>query len=358
MWEDSGYAYAKASWIIGKSWLGNRISSLSSLHTLSELDRLVFPDNYHELPGRELLPSLEKRIIRRAVRQILSVVNSYTSPPKLLVRMLKGFEYSDLKECLAHIAGGKSDIPVICDIGRFKTVRFNAYPDAGAMIKKTEFESLLSDDLKSIKPGMDLTAIDAKLDHRFYQGLIESLSQLDEDDRETASRIIADEISIRNCFWALRLQTYYQKSEAETGKYLMDLKMPSFFRQNKTSLSHEARQSLDFPLDFRANWSGWRWEKFLNNEEPSVHWTADPRHFQNAASQYLYHLSYHGFHSSPMSVSAIFCFIKLKQFEEDLLTSVAEGLALGINSADVFKLLALPAKFPAGSFAVNTAEGN
>jgi len=71
----------------------------------------------------------------------------------------------------------------------------------------------------------------------------------------------------------------------------------------------------------------------------SVNWTANPRYFQNAASQYLYHLAMKSFHRSPMSVSATFCFIKIKQFEEDILTSVAEGLALGMDSTSVFKLL-------------------
>jgi vacuolar-type H+-ATPase subunit C/Vma6 len=344
MWEDSGYAYAKASWLVGKSWPGRRVSALTSLRTLTELDRLIFPDNYRELPGRELLPSLEKRIIARAARQILSVVNSYSNPPKLLIRMLKGYEYGDLKECLAHIAGGRNDLPAISDIGRFKSIRFDAFPDVGAMIKRTEFESLLSGYVNTIKPGMDLTEIDAKLDFRFYQSLIESLSQLDSEDRETAVRIIADEISLRSCFWALRLRTYYNKSGAEIKKYLYDFKLPGFLKQIKSSLSHEAKLSLDFSLDSRENWRGWKWEKFLNQDEASVHWAADPRYFQNAASRYIYHLSYHGFHSSPMSVSAIFCFIKLKQFDEDLLTSVAEGLALGIESGAVFKLLALPAE--------------
>ena len=95
---DSGYAYAKAARIIGKSFLGKRISLLANIHTLHDLERLVFPDNYRELPGKELLVDIEKRITDRAVKQIYSVVNSYEEPPKLLVRMLKSFEYTDLKE--------------------------------------------------------------------------------------------------------------------------------------------------------------------------------------------------------------------------------------------------------------------
>jgi len=40
-----------------------------------------------------------------------------------------------------------------------------------------------------------------------------------------------------------------------------------------------------------------------------------------------------------MSVSAIYCFIKLKHFEQDILISVAEGLSIGMDSSSVFKLL-------------------
>ncbi|MCL2184244.1 MAG: V-type ATPase subunit [Treponema sp.] len=353
MSSDSGYAYAKASWIIGKSFLGKRLPLLSGLHTLYELDRLVFPEHRKELPGRELLVDMERRIIERAVRQILSIVNAFTEPPKLLVRMIKGFEYSDLKECLAHIING-TEKPVISDIGRFKTVRFENYPDVVSMIKKTEFEFLLSDDLKNIKQGMnasnsvwssvDLTAIETKLDFRFYQGLIESLNQLSDDDREVASRLIFDEISLRNCVWALRLRTYYQKSEIETAKHLMDFKLHKNFYQKRASVATDALISLDLPLDVRLPWQGWKWERFLNSEEAAsqqtaVHWMVDPRFFQNAATQYLHHLAFHNFHTLPMSVSAIYCFIKLKQFEEDILTSVAEGLALGMDSSAVFKLL-------------------
>jgi hypothetical protein len=45
----------------------------------------------------------------------------------------------------------------------------------------------------------------------------------------------------------------------------------------------------------------------------------------------------------PFSVNAEFCYIKLKQFEEDLLTSVAEGLGLGMGGNDVFNLLEVSA---------------
>jgi hypothetical protein len=47
------------------------------------------------------------------------------------------------------------------------------------------------------------------------------------------------------------------------------------------------------------------------------------------------------FRRRPISIDTPACFIKLKQYEEDLLTSVAEGLGLGIPGRDVFSLLEL-----------------
>jgi vacuolar-type H+-ATPase subunit C/Vma6 len=92
-------------------------------------------------------------------------------------------------------------------------------------------------------------------------------------------------------------------------------------------------------MDSRNYWDKWRWRKLLNPEVAAIYWKVNPRHFQNAASWYLYKLALKAFYSSPLSTSAIFCYIKLKQFEEDLLTSVAEGLALGLDCNRVFEML-------------------
>jgi len=296
MRSESGYAYAKASWIVGKSFLGKRISSLNSIHTLNELDRLIFTDAHRELPGRELLIDLEKRITQRTVRQVLSVVKSYSQPPKLLVRMLKCFEYTDLKRRFTWLSLGKNE---------------------------------------ENQEG---------LNYDYYQDLIESLYQLDSEDRIVAARLLADEISLQNCILALRLRKFYHKSETEAAKNLMNFKMHGNLYQKKISLCSDARTSLHFSLDVRQDWKGWRWEKFLNHDDSPAQWTIDPRYFQNAAYQHLYHLSLHNFHNAPMTVSALYCFIKLKLFEEDFLISIAEGLSLGMDCSSIIKLLPIEKK--------------
>jgi vacuolar-type H+-ATPase subunit C/Vma6 len=356
---ERAYAYAKACGIIGKSFVGKRVSALAKLNALNEFGRLVFPDASYELPGKELLIDLERRLLQRTTKHILSIIKSYANPPELLVRQLRSCEYADLKTCLYHITADKPIPANVCDLGRFGTVRFNEYPDLKAMLKGTEFAFILSKDFKAA--DFDITALEAELDLQYYTLLLKSLQSLPAEDRVFAHRILAEEISLRNCVWALRLRTYFDKTFQETEKYLMNLEIPecppaeipgdinhrfSFPKgteSGKISLAQEAYESLYFPLDNRNSWKGWNWESLLNPEAPGESWSADPRFFQNAASRYIYRLSLRCFRRAPFSINAEFCFIKLKQFEEDLLTSVAEGLGLGMGGTDVFNMIEVPA---------------
>jgi vacuolar-type H+-ATPase subunit C/Vma6 len=356
---ERAFTYAKACGIIGKSFVGKRISALGRLNGLAEFGRLIFPEVSHELPGRELLVDLERRLLQRTIRHILAVINSYSNPPELLIRQLRSCEYADLKTCLHHITADKPVPRSLCVIGDFGTVRFNAYPDLNAMIGGTEFDFILSKDLKAA--DFDLTSLEAELDLQYYTLLMKSLQYLPVGDRILAHRILAEEISLRNCVWALRLRTYFEKTAQETEKYLMNLEIPQcppveipgdirsrFSAQTgadsgKISLAQEAFDSLSFPLDNRSAWKGWRWESLLNHGEHEESWAANPRFFQNAASRYIYRLSMRCFRTMPSSVNAEFCYIKLKQFEEDLLTSIAEGLGLGMGGNDIFTLLEVSA---------------
>ena len=353
---ERSYAYTRACGIIGKSFVGKRISPLAGLRSLNELDRLIFPEPHQELPGRELLTDLEGRIARRATRQILKVLGAIAQPPEFLVRLLRSYEYEAVKTCLHYLAAGAKTLPAIGDIGRFRTVNFAAFPNLAAMLAGTKYEFILThEDIKAVLSGSgDPAAIETELDRRYYAGLEDSLRHLSTEDRSFAERILAEEISLRNCVWAFRLRSYFNKTAAQTGRYLMDItmhvghdEMPGAIRQHrqidfrtrKISLSTEARESLALPLDDRSPWHGWRWERLLNPVKPGEPWQADPRYFQNAASEYLYHRALHCFHAGAFTVSTFFCYVKLKQFEEDLLTSVAEGLGLGMSGGEVFELL-------------------
>jgi vacuolar-type H+-ATPase subunit C/Vma6 len=337
---ERAFAYAKACGIIGKSFVGKRIRSLEKVSKLSELDRMVFPADPRSLPEKELLRDLEKRIISRAVNSIISVVESFSNPPEFFVMLIRSYEYADLFGAIVSYRENEKAAPVHTGLGSFQTVHFEAWPDIKKMIEGTSFEFLLGKD-DILDPRQSSISLQSALDRHYYNALWNSLFSLPAGDRRAAEKILSDEISLKNTCWALRLRTYYRMQTDEAKLHLVDmpaLREKSFGRIHR-SLADEAFQCLEFPLDNYSAWASWRWKEFLNPPSENRHWQADPRYFQNASSRYLSHLARHYFHLNPSSLDSIFCFIKLKQFEEDILTSGAEGLGIGMSVRDIISIL-------------------
>jgi vacuolar-type H+-ATPase subunit C/Vma6 len=335
---ERAYAYAKACGIIGKSYLGRRIAALNSVSRISELDRLVFGAEARELPERELLSDLERRFSRRSVSAITAILNSYRNPPELLTLLLRVYEYADLKTALTLVAEGEINAkPAFTPLGRFGTVHFEAWPDVKAMLAGTDFEFLFKRYFgkSSNSPTEKLSdeiSLETALDRLYYSKLWASLKKLKKTDRQAAEKITAEEISLRNCAWTLRLRTYYGMKDYEVKQHLVDI-------EENPRLCQDALKALEFSLDNHNDWEKWKRFRFLNPDSYSDSWQANPRYFQNAASEYLYRLALHNLRLKPSSIDTVFCFIKLKQFEEDLLTSNAEGLSMGMTGNDVLTML-------------------
>jgi vacuolar-type H+-ATPase subunit C/Vma6 len=341
---ERAYVYAKTCGIIGKSFVGRRIGALGPAARLSELDRLVFASGARELPERELLPDIEKRIIRRSVDAAVSIVGCFARPPELFILLVQSYECADLKTALASLKSGEIPAakPSFTNIGRFGTVNFGAWPDLKAMLKGTDYVFALKDAASGQGPENSAaeagdsviaseTALETAIDQHYYRKLWKALFALKKNDRRAAEKIIREEISLRNAAWALRLRAYYGMDGGEVRKYLIAI-------PGHEELAKAALDALKLPLDSRREWEKWAFADYLNGEGAGV-WRADPRFFQNAAAGRLYRLALHHFRRNPLSLDTVFCFIKLKQFEEDLLTSAAEGLGLGMSSRDVFDLL-------------------
>jgi vacuolar-type H+-ATPase subunit C/Vma6 len=285
---------------------------------------------------------LERRIIGRAVKQMSALVLSFRNPPELLLRLVRVYEYGDIKSALSAIAGREVKAPEFIGLGALGTVNFKAYPDLAAMVKDTEFAFLLNEDIHADRDGI---LLQTKLDRRYYTLLWNSLFLLPEKDRTAIKKILAEEISLRNASWALRLRVYYGMAPEEIKKILVPVSIEKKYIPSDDSsaadgtLAEDAAASLSMALDSRSDWEKWNRVEFLNPEKSGEPWNVDPRYFQNAASQHLYRLARQLFRRNPFSIDTVSCFIKLKQFEEDLLTSVAEGLGLGLSAKDVFAML-------------------
>ncbi|MDR2448053.1 MAG: V-type ATPase subunit [Treponema sp.] len=332
---ERAYIYAKTCGIIGNSFVGKRVLSLMNVNRLAELDRLVFPEGSRELPERELLPDLEKRIIARSIAQIETIIGCFRNPPELLVIMLQSYEYENLKNALAALANNEAKPSRITDIGKFRTVNFEAYPDIEGMLKNTEFAFLLNDLKESAETLQDTIALQTKLDKHYYTRLYTALERLSRVDRFGIEKIIDNEIQLRNASWTLRLRTYYNMPVERIKTMLITI-------DGKKDLTSDAIASSAFSLDAPGDWAHWKWAEFVNSEittPSSSYWTVDPRYFQNKASRHLYKCAYQSFHAKPFSLLPAFCFIRLKQSEEDLLTSIAEGFGFGLSCRETLGIL-------------------
>jgi vacuolar-type H+-ATPase subunit C/Vma6 len=337
---ERAYSYAKACGITGKSFISRRIASLNEVSRFSELDRLVFGLQAKELPERELFSDLERRLSQRSVLAITSVLKGFREPPELFTLLLQVYEYSALKTALSLIAQGETSVkPVFPLLEKFATVNFDAWPNAKAMLAGTDILKCLEDYFK--KDGMgginaeyEGTTLETALDQHYYQKLWACIKKLNKRDCRAAEHIIAEEIALRNCAWALRLRRYYGMNQGEVERHLVKI-------ETAPQLCRDALFSLEFSLDSYEDWTKWKRLRFLNPVPQTGYWRADPRHFQNATSGYLYHLALSHFRRRPCSLDSCFCFIKLKQFEEDLLTSYAEGLGMGMSGKDVLAMLEL-----------------
>ena len=319
------YAWAKASGITGKMFLGPRVSRLYSVSRLSELDRLLFPDAPSDLSERELSVVLERRISARAVARTIRIVSLFSSPPPALRRIVSAFEYAALSGCLAAAAAGERKLPAVPELGVFGNLNYDAYPDLVKMTAGTEFVWVAD----SLAAGTPLVELETELDRRYYAALWKDVSALPEADRAAFERLVAEEIELKNIVWALRLRFYFGIEGAELERRLVDV------GRKGMSLADEARRATAFALDRRIDWKRWKRRDLLNGEIPGEAWKVDPRRVQNAAAGRIYRLARSLFRANPFSLGSIACFAKIVQFEEDMLTSVAEGLVLGIGPKDV-----------------------
>jgi vacuolar-type H+-ATPase subunit C/Vma6 len=349
---ERAYTYAKSRGIIGKSFLEKRLGRLASVTGLQDLEELVFAGSGAR--GAEAragggIDALETRITKRSAKSILSVLGAFRETPEILVLLLRSYEYADLKRFIAEIDSGDSGgegAPPWTPLGKFSTVNFSAFPDLNAMLRDSEFEFIARErENKYNKAASGIERhrnepgdINVRLDNFYYQKLLAAMAKIPKNDFTGCRHLFFEEISLLNCTLAMRLRSYYGMGAKDVTARLITGRLA----RNGRSLSADAEASLSMELNHLSDWQDWRRRKFLNVPDSGKYWKCDPRRFQTAASIYLYKLALRYFRSRPFTLDTACCFIRLKQFEEQALTGVAEGTKLGMNAADTLRTLGVP----------------
>jgi hypothetical protein len=117
------FAWAKASGMIGKAFLGPRVSRLFSV-TVCPNSTASVPRLPPICPTRGLSAVLERRISERAVRPHAPHRVVLLLSAAAIRRLASAFEYASLSRCLAAAAAGERRMPAVPDLGAFSTLKY------------------------------------------------------------------------------------------------------------------------------------------------------------------------------------------------------------------------------------------
>jgi hypothetical protein len=297
------YLYAKACGMTARSFVAGRENRLAAVSGMAAFEDLVFGDRVSGETGASI-DDIEKRLGRREDEAVAKIMKSFPQgkPPRLLQMLTEGGRYGQAPSSEADDTHSTDDE--------------NGDPDE----------------------MRELSGI-ARQNGAYYTALWDELEKMPLSDRRLITAIIAEEIRLKNAVWVLRLRVYYALPPEQIKAFLIMVG-----RKNKKPLYADALTALEPDIEEEAQWHGWRLWKYVNKPVSGQYWKIDPRFFQNQASLHLYHLTRKALRRNPFTLDTACCFIKLKQFEKEVLTSIAEAVRLGLTGADALEILGLSGK--------------
>jgi len=266
---------------------------------------------------------MQRAAAENALRDSLMVLSGFKEAPAVLIHLVRSHEYAALKDCVSSIVRG--EVPgTFPDLGRFSSVNTKSFPKLGAMVKNTVHDWIPAKPV----PG-DLVSIESGLDTRYYTDLLD----LSGKEHGRAGRCIhamaRDEVILRNCAWALRMRFNFNWDAAASRAYLIGV---------DKGLAGEALAVFSLSANERHAWKSWAFEPFFGDSQETS-WRPDAVEFERRAAFHLYKRTLIGFRLHPLSIVPLYCLIKLKDFEVDLLTMVMEALRLGMEEKEIRSFL-------------------
>lgn len=334
------FVYAKSCGILAKSLLWGRRAELTAaagLETLAALTNCTgkTPD------------ALEKEFRAHAEKQTLDLLKALSAPndgaPRLPAALWRKQEAADLSRVLTALSVGEAECPVNGSLEHFipcaksgeAAVYFPAYPDLRSMLNNTPYMALIPALTAAVEKSFlseNYIHFQSEVNKAYWNYFFRVLRETPRRECILLTKMIYDEIAMQNTAWALRLRIYYGMDAAAIEAFFVE---PPNVPQ---PLARAARQSLRLAADHRGEWAGWKYAAFLNPEKSGGAWQLDPRYFQNKAALYLFRKAYSAFHRCPFTLDSAACFIYIKQMETQILTGIAEGLALGIAPAEILRM--------------------
>lgn len=322
----SAYVYAKASGILGKSFIGSRMEKLFSAQSLSSLWELIFDDPVPAVPEVLLANQIETKASSKFLEDYINLLEVYSKPDNFLLGMLDRVEVENLKVFAASASLNEPKVPRFANLGKYAKLNYSAYPD----IKKITENSCFSwyDHVPSLD---EVQSLSYKLDLIEINELWNSLNHINDSSRNAIVEFYRNEFSVKNMIWALRLKVYYNFSENEI--------IDNLFYVEKSHSAQDpicgcAFDVLNRGIDSFDDWRDWKFSKYLNPNMDGSVWKIDPMWVEQRFRSVECKDAMRIFHQYPMTAATLVMYFRLKIQELGCIRAATEALRLGADSRE------------------------
>jgi vacuolar-type H+-ATPase subunit C/Vma6 len=214
----SRYAYllAKIYGILAKSFVGANYRDILRLRSVTELYDRLYPGERREVPEYQLTADLERRAAEEAVRTMVAVLEMLGDPPRVLVHLLRRYEYLTVKSVLRTVAHGLPSEPVDWDLGRWDQLQRREGQSWRDVVAESPYAWALDRMEKD-----SLLAAESALDKEYYQTLQRLVHELPARDRSGVRKLVALETGVTNALWALRLRFLFGMDAEHAAGFLI-----------------------------------------------------------------------------------------------------------------------------------------
>jgi len=326
----SRYAYllAKIYGILAKSFVGANYRDIVRLRSITELYDRLYPGERREAPEYLLTADLERRAAEGAVRTMVDVLETLGEPPRVLVHLLRRYEYLTVKSVLRTVAHGLSSDPVDWDLGRWDQLTRREGQSWRDMVAASPYAWALD-----LMEKDSLLAAESALDKDYYQTLQRLVQELPARDRAGVRKLVLLETGVANALWALRLRFLFGMDAEHAAPYLI----PGLGRESERVMS----QAFDIPSDAVDAWRRWKFGWLLEDQFGEAFQAPDPVKAERQAARRIYLRSHQLFHQDPFTLTPLVAFFRLKEYEATMLATAAESLRLGVPGEEVLMLAGL-----------------
>ncbi|MFQ3619585.1 MAG: V-type ATPase subunit [Spirochaetales bacterium] len=314
------YLHGKLHGIIAKSFLDERFRFLQRLTNLSEVYRALFPKESLEVSERELVRTIEKKYELQILHSLIRTLDILQPPPDLLLHTLQKYEIRNVKAILRNLPS-----PVLpsslWDLGKYATFSIKE-----ANLKEALTVSPYKDVLAQWE-HKPLWAVEFSLDERYYLALLKDIEALPRKEREILLESLLAELRWINGVWILRLKYYYRMEEEDIRERLL--------LKEKVNSEKDLKELLQLSWEDPGSWKGSKYEWLVRvTPEGQI----DPAPAPWRLSKYLYRLYRRIFYRNPFTLSAVYGFFRMKEYEIHLIHSLTEGIQLGETESELKEL--------------------